>query len=84
MTYYTKKPVTIQAIQYTGDNWGDIIERFPDIIYAYQKTNLLIKTLEGDMEVSVGDYVIQGVKGEYYPCKPDIFEMTYDKGTGAK
>lgn len=39
--------------------------------------NLMIRTLEGDMKVSQGDYIIKGVKGEFYPCKPDIFEQTY-------
>jgi len=38
----------------------------------------VIKTLEGDMVASIGDYIIRGIKGEYYPCKPDIFEMTYE------
>lgn len=41
-------------------------------------STLTIYTLEGDMEVSLGDYIIKGVKGEFYPCKPDIFEMTYE------
>lgn len=39
---------------------------------------LYVKTLEGDMHVSIGDYVIRGVNGELYPCKPDIFEKTYE------
>lgn len=84
MTYYTKKPLAIQAIQYAGDNWGDVIKQFPDIPFAIYKDphKIVINTLEGEMKVSVWDYIIRGVKGEYYPCKPDIFEMTYDKGTG--
>ena len=40
---------------------------------------MVIKTLEGNMKVNIGDYIIQGVKGEFYPCKPDIFKMTYEK-----
>ncbi len=43
---------------------------------------LFVKTLEGDMHISAGDYVIQGVKGEIYPCKPDIFEQTYERVEG--
>ncbi len=43
------------------------------------KGGLVIKTLEGDHFASIGDYIIQGIKGEIYPCKPDIFEMTYEK-----
>lgn len=50
-----------------------------DLFYKYvQRDGLKIKTLEGDMIASVGDYIIKGVNGEFYPCKPDIFEKSYD------
>jgi len=52
----------------------------PVVIEAYQTNcELIIHTLEGDMKASVGDYIITGVNGEQYPCKPDIFEKTYEK-----
>lgn len=51
----------------------------PVVIEAYQaEEEIIIHTLEGDMKASVGDYVITGVNGEYYSCKPDIFEKTYE------
>lgn len=90
---YRKKPVEIEAIQFDGKNELEIKEFVGDslivnLIKPPQNTEkgiipkwveLTIKTLEGDMKVNIGDYVIKGVKGEFYPCKPDIFEMTYEK-----
>ncbi len=94
MAKYRKKPVVIEAFRYDGDlkdrngNWY-----VPDwAVKAYEKgamyygsescdvppCELFIETLEGIHHVSVGDYVIQGVNGELYPCKPDIFEKTYE------
>jgi len=74
-----KKPIIVEAIEYTGDNKREII----DFTNGLALTNtcydhLTIPTLEGDHNCSVGDYVIRGVKGEFYPCKPDIFLATYD------
>lgn len=74
-----KKPIIVEAIEYTGDNKREII----DFTNGLALTNtcydhLTIPTLEGDHKCSVGDYVIKGVKGEFYPCKPDIFLKTYD------
>lgn len=91
---FRKKPVEIEAFQYDGDLKGKDGYYVPDwaadafesgvMYYASLSDNeppceLFIKTLEGDHHVSVGDFVIQGVHGELYPCKPDIFEATYDK-----
>lgn len=76
---YRKRPVTIEAVQWTGRNIEEI-GRFTgnkaafDLIFETVK----IETLEGTMVASIGDYIINGVKGEYYPCKPDIFEQTYE------
>lgn len=51
----------------------------PIVVEAYQtKTGVVIHTLEGDMKADAGDYIITGVNGEQYPCKPDIFEKTYE------
>ena len=87
---YQKKPIVIEAIQFTGKNWIDICEfvgednyKLPDrTCKDYEEglfTYIYIVTLEGDMKANIGDYIICGVKGEYYPCKPDIFEQTYEE-----
>lgn len=80
---YIKKPVEIEAVQFLDTT--ESIEELSDFIgkeirVDYQDRNnpcLKIETLEGTMKASVGDYIIKGVKGEFYPCKPDIFEATY-------
>lgn len=77
--YYTKKPITITAIQWTGENFPDIMRFMNYDGYRYTGSELFIETLEGDHFATVGDYIIKGIKGEFYPCKPDIFHMTYDK-----
>lgn len=77
---YRKKPVVISAIQWTRENTGIVMDFFGGShvqLYEEAKT-ILIRTLEGIMEAHVGDYIIKGVKGEFYPCKPDIFEQTYE------
>lgn len=86
MAWYRKKPVTIEAVQFDGLNPTEIKdfvgENCEVEIYDNGVTppvaHIVIHTLEGDMEVSKGDYVIKGVKGEFYPCKPDIFRQTYE------
>jgi len=77
---YRKKPVVIEAIQWTGDNF-DELERFTDnsSLVKFFNHELFIYTLEGKMHASVGDYIIKGVEGEFYPYNPDIFEKTYEK-----
>lgn len=90
MTQYRKKPVIIEAVQFTGLNPTEIKdfagENCEVKIYDNEVTppvaRIVIHTLEGDMEVSKGDYIIKGVKGEFYPCKPDIFEQTYESVEG--
>ena len=77
---YRKKPVTIEAIQWDGKNLSKI-DNFIGRIVEIKVTTLVIHTLEGDMEASVGDYIIKGVNGEFYPCKPDIFAKTYEEVT---
>ena len=74
---YRKKPVVIEAVQWTGDNLNEI-QRFykPDSILVGDEIH--IHTLEGIMVANKGDWIIKGVKGEFYPCKPDIFEATYE------
>ena len=74
---YTKKPVTIEAIQWTGDNVDEMYSFIKNYDFSFSGKELNIKTLEGVMTASIGDYIIKGVHGEYYSCKPDIFEETY-------
>ena len=75
---YRKKPVEIEAIKWTGDNLNEILE-FCGVKKAEMdiKGTLIIHTLEGDHIARKGDMIIKGVAGEFYPCKPDIFEATY-------
>ena len=80
MAKYRKKPVVIEAIQFNGRNSADIHEFCGDKVREpVGKDYLEIETLEGVHIASPGDYIIKGIKGEFYPCKPDIFEMTYEK-----
>jgi hypothetical protein len=80
MAKFRKKPVEIEAFIYWNDprpDWfSDKVTTNEIITYP---THCNIHTLEGVMRGEVGDYIIKGVKGEIYPCKPDIFELTYDK-----
>lgn len=82
MKKYRKKPVVIDAIQVPdrgADPSGALIDLVQEQGWVGDDDGILIKTLEGDMLASPGDYIIRGVKGEYYPCKPDIFAATYDE-----
>jgi hypothetical protein len=79
---YRKKPVEIEAIRFAGDSYGDLcaighLGLKPKILH--DPLRLEIKTLEGIMTARIGDYIIKGVNGEFYPCKPDIFEKTYER-----
>ena len=77
---YVKKPVVIEAIQFTGDNIQELVDWIDKSqLPCGDNTQLIITTLEGDMSARVSDYIIKGVKGEFYPCKPDIFELTYEE-----
>ena len=83
---YRKKPVEIEAIQWTGFNVGEIADfasghiRFDVYDATPVKTilNVYIYTLEGEVQVDQYDFIIKGVNGEFYPCKPDIFAKTYE------
>ena len=74
---YRKKSVIIEAMQYIGDNVEELQSFVTSHITATSK-GVEIPTLEGTMLASPGDYIIKGIKGEFYPCKPDIFWDTYD------
>lgn len=78
---YRKKPVVIEARQYTAETKEELLEWInrDSINTAYHHTGLIvIRTLEGEMNCSTGDWIIKGVNGEFYPCKPDIFGATYE------
>ena len=94
MAKYRKKPVVIEAIKWTGKNLFDVIcftDGHPETSYAaandgwdsycnlVDREGFKIKTLEGWMNADIGDWIIMGIKGELYPCKPDIFEQTYEQ-----
>mgnify|MGYP000291860444 CR=1 FL=1 len=81
---YRKKPVVIEAVLYDGE------ESFHESVLPFlmagrinckhhAESGVVIPTLEGDMLAAPGDYIIKGIKGEFYPCKPDIFEATYEE-----
>lgn len=86
---YVKKPVEVEAVEWTGKNLEEIKQFVGDKLeYWYNETawevgkgpvtvSIKIKTLEGDHCASYGDFIIKGVNGEFYPCKPDIFVKTY-------
>lgn len=81
---YRKKPIEVEAILFDGWNWQECYQFMSDELLVFpmsleKREYIEIKTLEGIMVASVGDYIIKGVKGEFYPCKPDIFEQTYEK-----
>lgn len=78
---YRKKPVVIEAIQYQREDNILAVQEFvgESLKYNPDDNEYYIKTLEGNMKASVGDFIIKGVQGEFYPCKPDIFEKTYEE-----
>ena len=79
MAQYRKKPVVIDAIQYTDpSSVQQIMDAFGSMGVNNSPEGLFITTSEGTMHASKGDWIIRGVKGELYPCKPDIFEATYE------
>lgn len=83
---YRKKPVEVEAVQFKGSstqvyaihNWMAGLDYVEPGITTCDMRTMTIRTLEGDMTANPGDYIIKGVQGEFYPCKPDIFEQTYE------
>ena len=76
-----KKPVVVEVLKFSSSEWLEEPNKYPMVVN--HPVNLLmavaiIETLEGGMTVSDGDYIIKGVDGEFYPCKPDIFHKTYE------
>lgn len=81
MPYYRKKPVVIEARQFDGTNGREIVKWIESNGQDAQLNHeeVYIVTLEGIVHASAGDYIIRGVQGEFYPCKPDIFIATYEE-----
>ena len=81
MAKYRKKPVVIEAVQWTGINGIEVHSFLSGGTRPFQTDKdmrIEIETLEGVVTASVGDWIIRGISGEHYPCKPDIFEQTYE------
>lgn len=79
---YRKKPVVVEAIKWTGENVDEVKAFFGnDRGYMFCAGSVCIDTLEGRMRTNIGDMIIKGVAGEFYPCKPDIFAATYEPVT---
>ena len=92
---YRKKPVVIDAVQWTGQNHREMFDFLTSDTFVNETMSvdgnhfyidhsridggLIIKTMEGEHIATIGDYIIKGVKGEYYPCKEDVFYQTYEK-----
>ena len=81
MKKYIKKPIVIEAkeLEYSTKSQEEIIEWSNGLIKKGLDGGLRIPTLEGVMVANTGDFIIKGVEGEFYPCKPDIFHKTYSK-----
>lgn len=90
---FVKKPVVIDAVEWTGHNHREMYDFLTGTTGCVMRASgetfhidhravdggLVIKTLEGQHIASIGDWIVKGVKGEFYPCKPDIFALTYDR-----
>lgn len=82
MAKFRKKPVVIEAVQLTKENLADVAFELRTYV-NFERGILYVKTLEGTMEAGIGDWIITGVKGERYPCKADVFALTYEPVEGA-
>ncbi len=79
MPKYRKKPIIIEAVQWVGNLKEMPIPPAPHSLLKEEKGKWYLKTLEGWYILTPNDWIICGIKGEYYPCKPDIFEATYEE-----
>jgi hypothetical protein len=78
MAKFRKKPVVVEAVQWTGANLDEVLAFCDEGQRAlWIRSELIVLTLEGELCASIGDWIVRGVRNEYYPCKPDIFEATY-------
>lgn len=80
---YVKKPIPIEAIQWDGTNTKELMDFSKDVRFIYHdgddgvSTEMFVQTIEGNMHSNIGDYLVRGVRGEFYVCAKDIFEETY-------
>jgi hypothetical protein len=86
MKKFRKKPVEIEAVKFTRNNWDEIKAFTNETAHTFSierringSATCIIPTLEGQHVAMESDWIIKGVKGEFYPCKPDIFEATYEE-----
>ena len=91
MNHYRKKQVVIEAVAFTRNNFDKIVSFTNGTAHSLKiertqngKCTCMIPTLEGEHIANEGDYIIRGVKGEFYPCKPEIFSMTYEPIDGKR
>lgn len=79
---FRKKPIVIEAIQWDGKNFPEILKwsdgQVQQAVHPPHYSDLLVHTLEGAMTAGLGDYIIKGIKGEFYPCKPGVFDASYE------
>lgn len=83
---FRKKPVVVEAVKWTGKNRFEMIQFCHDLVIREEfafgdlspRSRIYIETLEGQMAAEVGDWIVKGVEGEFYPCKPAIFVKTYE------
>lgn len=86
MAAFRKKPVEVEAVRFTGSStseaairrWINGLDYTEPTVHTRDLKSMFILTMEGTMEARPGDWIIKGVAGEFYPCKPDIFEATYE------
>ena len=78
MPFFRKRPITVEAIQYSGKGLANFTPEFRGVVKGLYDEPFIV-TLEGRMKIKIGDWIIKGVNGEFYPCKPDIFEKTYEE-----
>ena len=86
---YRNKPVVIEAVQYRGFASPALLEHLETADYFFSEDGIeppfmTIETLEGQHTALINDFIIKGVKGEFYPCKPDIFDLTYELVEGTE
>lgn len=81
MPYYRKKPISVEARQFTGDNFPELQDWSADHVELsdYRDDAICVHTPESPVWGEMGDYVIKGTRGEFYPCQKDIFEETYEE-----
>jgi hypothetical protein len=83
MTFYRKKPIIVDAVRWTGSNWDEMEQLSrncnKDCEIVVDNDGMSIVTMEGIMDINIGDWVIRGIDSELYPCKDDVFRKTYDR-----